>query len=105
MYPVGLNKSARAEVLLSLQRALLGHVTAQMRAVGVAYDDAAIRVTVFTDELAGQDVTEAVQGIETELMADFPEHEVVVAPAVGSQPLPRELEWAFIRAGVAVSSG
>jgi hypothetical protein len=63
----------RARVLLSLQRALLGEVTAQMRAIEVEWSPTAILIRVFahgpvTDSL--RDNFDA--SVVTQVVADFP---------------------------------
>jgi hypothetical protein len=90
----------RCEVLLSLQRALLGEVTPNLRAVTVNYDDTSIHFEAFFDGAISDDEREGMSLVETEVLADFPAvhkvtHEVIRmdAPAM----IPKDRIWVYFR--------
>lgn len=100
MVPITL--STRPRLLLSLQRALLGAVTASLRGIAVACteDEAAVRFIYDDDE---GDYLELVQDVETEVLADFCEDFTVefsfeTAPRESAPLLLMDGEvWAFLR--------
>ena len=62
----------RARVLLSLQRALVGHIGTAVRAIMCRWTEDEIHVrTVFDGEINDDD-TEEIAEAETEVIADFP---------------------------------
>lgn len=61
----------RAMVLLSVQRALLGVVSAALRAVVVDYSETSITVTSYFDGEISEDDAESMSCVETEVVADF----------------------------------
>jgi hypothetical protein len=70
------NDPTDAEIALSLQRALLGAVSARLRAVGFLRSGNEIVVTfVFDGEASGDDV-ESAQIVTTEVISDFPAPEL-----------------------------
>lgn len=90
----------RCEVLLSLQRALLGEVGPSLRAVTVNYAESSLHFEAFFDGAITDENREAMSLVETEVMADFPSthtitHEVtrLDAPAL----IPKDRTWVYYR--------
>lgn len=67
----------RARVLLSMQRALLGHIGSAVRAVICRWTEDEIRVRVVFDGQISEDDAEAISEAETEVIADFPSQTAV----------------------------
>ncbi len=65
-------------VRLSAQRALLGAISAPIRAVVVNIHGSGIRVTAYFDGEPAEEDADALSCVEAEIMADFPAHEVAV---------------------------
>ncbi|SFU58588.1 hypothetical protein [Nitrosospira multiformis] len=88
------------QVLVAVQQALLGEISARLRAVTVAYDDTSIHLTCYYDgEITDAD-REAMSCVETELMAVFPETHTItynVQRKDYPDPIPKEVTWAFFR--------
>jgi hypothetical protein len=64
----------RTRVLLSVQRALLGEITPEMRAVEVEWSPERILLRVFTEGEASEEVREDFDASAvTQVVADFPE--------------------------------
>lgn len=61
----------RTPALLSVQRALWGRVTPDLRAVAVSWPGAAIKVRFVYEATVDDDTRELVSEAETESMADF----------------------------------
>jgi hypothetical protein len=78
----------RIEVLLTLQVALLGWIRPSVRKVGVGWSDKCINVRIFHDGEPDEDDVEAASCVETEIMASFPDHEVVVSAVRFDYPKP-----------------
>lgn len=90
----------RCEVLLSLQRALLGEVTPNLRAVTVAFTGDSIHFEAFFDGPIGDEEREAMSLVETEVLADFPpEHRVTHQLVRLDAPtlVPKDRTWAYHR--------
>ena len=77
----------RADVLLSMQRALLGCVTTALREVAVSWDDHRIAAR-FTYDREDSDHTELVAEIETQVYADFEPVETDFTIEVVPEPTP-----------------
>lgn len=92
--------SRRCEVLVAIQQALLGEVSARLRAVTVSYDDNNIHLDCYYHgEILDAD-REAMSCVETELMASFPEsHSVTHSVQRRDCPhsIPKEMTWVFLR--------
>lgn len=67
----------RVRVLLTLQAALLGMVTANMRAVLVSWTDKDVRVRVVFDQGVSPEDVEIVSEIESEVISHLPNHAVL----------------------------
>ena len=90
----------KCEVLVAVQQALLGEVSARLRAVTVSYDDKSIHFDCYYDGDITDEDREAMSCVETELMAVFPEtHSVThsVQRKDYPNPIPKETTWAFFR--------
>jgi hypothetical protein len=95
-----MNTERSCQVLLSLQRALLGEVTPNLRAVLVRYDDSTVHFVAIFDGPISEDDREGISSVETEVMADFPSshritHEVVRMDAPAQ--IPKDCAWAYLR--------
>jgi hypothetical protein len=97
---------SRTEVLLSVQRALLGEITPGMRAVRVEWNERLICIRIFHDGPWAQEIEEDFDaGAVTQVVADFPCTEKG-DPAVEFQfvrldagmPLPQGLTGALVYA-------
>jgi hypothetical protein len=64
--------SLRNKLFLSLQRALLGEVSASLRCVTCSWDENQIHILCFFDGEISDDDQESMHCVETEVMADFP---------------------------------
>ncbi len=90
----------RAEVLLSIQRALLGEVTPAMRAVTVQFDEGSVRILFYFDGDFSDVDREAASRVETEVMADMSDPSSVSSACRRIDP-PSRIEdagtWVFAR--------
>jgi hypothetical protein len=66
------NLDLRAKVLLCVQRALVGHVTANIRFVACRWTSAAIEARTIYDEAPSSSDLEEMSFVESEILADFP---------------------------------
>ena len=96
----------RAEVLLSVSRALWGQVTPELRGVacrwtGNSAQDAAVQVKFIYERSPSELEIELVSEAESELWADFPDGHVEcsVLPYQGllSRVLEQDEEWVYLR--------
>lgn len=62
----------RVRVLLSVQRAFLGHISTAVRAITCRWTEDEIYVRVLVDGEISDDDAEAISEAETEVIADFP---------------------------------
>jgi hypothetical protein len=62
----------RVRVLLSVQRALLGHIGTAVRAIMCQWNEDKIHVRAIFDGEISDDDAEAISEAETEVFADFP---------------------------------
>jgi hypothetical protein len=65
-----INKQLKTEVFLSIQRALLGAISPEVRAITVQFKKKVI-ITVIIDGPLSEDILERFSVVETEVMADF----------------------------------
>ncbi len=72
-----MNIPLRTRVLLSVQRALLGEISSAVRHVGVTFDEAEIRLRWVFDGPVSEADAESASCVETEVIADMPDHRVV----------------------------
>lgn len=92
----------RAQVLLSVQRALWGVITPDVRAVAVGWGDHVVHVRFVYDHPVGEEEDEVVADVETEVLADLePDVMTVFTAAFDDSPvvsrLPEEGWWAYLR--------
>lgn len=94
------NDARKCAVLISLQQALLGEITANLRAVTVTYSETSIHFEAYFDGEITDGDRESMSLVETEVMAEFPSahtitHEVVRldAPAL----IPKDRTWVYFR--------
>ena len=82
---------SRIDLIMSLQRGLLGKVRPQLRAASIEADPFAkmIRLRFEYDGLAGEDVREGCSCAATEVIADFPEPWQLDEQHVARLPLER----------------
>jgi hypothetical protein len=67
----------RADVLLSVQRALLRHVSAKLRAVVVEYSESTVVVRSFYDQKVEQDDVESMAAVQAKIVTDYPSSHIV----------------------------
>jgi hypothetical protein len=97
-----LNEDLRIDVLLSLQRALLGMVTPDLRAVEVAIEGRDVRGRFIYDGEITEEHRELVDEVETLLIADM-EHDVkarleaIAVPSPAPVALVRGTDYCYLR--------
>lgn len=94
------NNNRRCAVLVAVQQALLGEITANLRAVTVIYDEKSILLEAYFDEEATGEDKNAMSLVETELIAAFPEDHAIDVKLVRRptpQLIPKDRIWAFHR--------
>ncbi|WP_020579289.1 hypothetical protein [Actinopolymorpha alba] len=93
--------SFRTEVLLSLQRALWGMITPDIRAISVGWKDGIIRVRFIYDHQVTENDLEIVSEVEGEVLADFEPHVAADFSAEFSSEEMASLRndgwWAYVR--------
>lgn len=68
----------RATLLLSIQRALWGEITSNIRGITCSWDDSTITIRwLFDGEISDEDLESAECNVTGEVNSDFPDHEVV----------------------------
>jgi len=90
----------RCEVLLSLQKALLGEVTPNLRAVTVRHDDASMHFEAFFDGPIGAEEREGMLLVETEVLAELHSRFRVTHALVrldAPAPIPKDRAWVYFR--------
>ncbi|QDP01562.1 hypothetical protein [Thalassotalea sp. PS06] len=75
-------KNLRAPVLLSIQRALLGAITENVRAITCGWDESTIHLKCIYYGEPSEEELDDLSCVETEVISDFPEHEVEAKPLV-----------------------
>jgi hypothetical protein len=66
----------RTQVLLSLQSALIGEITPNIRGITCCWDTSKITIVCYLEDDIREDIEESMEYAATEVMADFPEHQV-----------------------------
>jgi hypothetical protein len=95
----------RVQVLLSMQKALLGNVTPAIRAVAVKWTTSSVKFRILFDHLPTPADLETTSLVETEVMSDFPEYQVrgeavaMASPTNISAVLPDGEALVYSRAG------
>lgn len=90
----------KCEVLLSLQRALLGEVGSNLRAVTVTYSGTTIHFDAFVDGEVTDEEREAMSLVETEVMADFPSTDKITHQVMRLDTpnlIPQDRTWVYYR--------
>ncbi|MBI3184178.1 MAG: hypothetical protein HYZ28_18755 [Myxococcales bacterium] len=89
----------RAALLLATQRALLGEVTSPLRGVAVTCEGTLIHLTFYYDGSVTAEARESAECVASEVIGDFPEHEIVTHVERQDAPvqLPDNDMWAFRR--------
>lgn len=93
-------RNRKDEVLVAMQQALLGEVSARLRAVAVFYDDESIEFTCYFDGNISEEDQESMSCVETELMAVFPgNHSINYSLHRIDYPglIPKDGIWVFLR--------
>lgn len=78
----------RTRVLLSLQSALLGEITPNVRGITCRWDTSEIMIVCYLQGEVSEDIEESMACVATEVMADFPEHQVEIACKELNEPEP-----------------
>jgi len=92
----------RARLLLSLQRALLGQVREELRAVCCAWSTGSIQLRFIFDGPIEPDAAEDMRGVATEVIADFGDG-VMIEEEILRSDFPEDLHihaleaWAYWR--------
>jgi hypothetical protein len=91
-------------LLLSAQRALLGHVGNSVLAIAIQALESQIELTAYAENRITDDEKEALDMALTEVLADFPTVNAVELYIItdAQQPFHTEGHWVFIRLGVLV---
>lgn len=87
-------------VLVAVQLALLGEISARLRAIAVSYDCDSIHLDCYYDGEILEEDRESMSCVETELMAEFPESHRITHHVLRSDyptPLPKDKRYAFYR--------
>ena len=97
-----MNRISRVDMILSINRALLGEVSCTLRKVNFAYDDNFIYFQFFYDPDLDDDDRDSASTIAGNVSSDFPEHELkedVISGDAIPQDTPANLAWetAFLR--------
>lgn len=71
-----IEQQLRPLVLLSIQRALLGVVTENIRAITCSWNETNILIKYIYGDNPSEEELDDLSCVETEIMSDFPEHEV-----------------------------
>lgn len=91
---------SRAKVLLSVQRALLGEVTPELRGLSVEVNDTHVRLTSYFAGRLTAEQKDTVSTITAEVAADLPHDWTIEDEAVSlpeSERLPEIAIWAYRR--------
>jgi hypothetical protein len=72
------NKIDRVRAILSMNRALWGEVSPALRAAKIKWDDITIHLFFYYDGEISEDDYESAQDVATEVISDFPKHELEV---------------------------
>ncbi len=95
------NPDLRVRVLLSLQRALLGEVTPNLRGVTCSWDQSLIRISALFDGKVSEENRESMECVATEVMSDFPDFQVILECQRLDVPEPLSshalMAWAYSR--------
>lgn len=90
----------RVAVLLSLQRALLGEIGPNLRAVTVRYAETSLHFEAYFDGEIRDEDRESMSLVETEVMAEFPASHAVSHDALrldAPAQIPKDRIWVYHR--------
>jgi hypothetical protein len=89
----------RANILLSVQRALLGAIGTDILAICISIEQTGLEVVVFAERFLSLAQYEALETAATEIMADFSSPIAVGVRVVeqAKQPLECQGIWVFVR--------
>lgn len=91
----------RRDVLLTTQVAMLGEISAAVRAVTVGWDGNEIRLRAIVEGEPSEEDVESMEAVGTEIIASFPEHQIDVEVMRLDAPAPiapHNLKaWAYAR--------
>jgi len=94
-------QSLRPELLLSLQRALLAEIPPSLRGVTCGLDTSKIVIHCFFEGMILEEDSESMERVATEVIADFPEHEVLIECIRKDAPKPLQSgslqDWVYWR--------
>jgi hypothetical protein len=85
---------------LSIQRALLGMVAANLRAVAFSINDEALDIRCYFEGVVGEEEKETMSCVETEILADYESEfsvEVHVLPLDPFEPIIDDGVWVYHR--------
>ncbi|GBC62561.1 hypothetical protein DENIS_3533 [Desulfonema ishimotonii] len=90
----------RASLLLSMQGALLGEVTPELRGVTVGWTEDIIQGIFYYDCKITDDISDIVEEIETLIISGFPDYRINFKAVQNNESrLPEGLlEWVYLRA-------
>ncbi len=71
-------KIDHANAILSMNRALLGEVSPALRAAKIAWDEDVVHLYFYYDGKISEEDHESAECVATEVIADFPEHELEI---------------------------
>lgn len=71
-------KIDRGRAILSMNRALWGEVSPALRAAKIKWDDKTIHLYFFYDGVISEDDHESAEDVATEVISDFPAHELEI---------------------------
>lgn len=80
----------RRDLLLTAQVALLGEISASIRAVTVGWSATEIQLRAIVDGLPCDDDVESMECVGTEIIASFPQHQIAVEVIQLDAPAPLE---------------
>lgn len=90
----------RCEVLLSIQKALLGEIPPSLRAVTVSWNETDLKFFCYFDGPISEEDKESMSCVETELIADLPEDNNISYDVIridAPQRIEAEGVWVYAR--------
>ncbi len=80
-----------SSIRLSVQRALLGHVTPNLRVVSIKYVDNCIQLIFYYDHTPSEEEQELADFTDTEFIADFPSPDYKTDFQIITLPYPNKI--------------
>lgn len=91
----------KKSILISVQRALLGMITCNMKAITIGYTERSFSLKVYFEYEPNELELELLKEISTEVIADFPKitevKEIATITKIKANKLERLDEWAYVR--------